>query len=341
MGIMKALNVLYGGRLTPEAFKKVGQGSENAFSLALSAVSGFPGVQKTVFLGIEGMQYPLPQKVEGVFQPSWTRKGLLEELSRLSAGYDFTYFSWADCPLLDSTLAASLAERHLRYGAEYSYADGWPYGFAPELLGPGTAGILAKLTENDDGPVERDALFHVIQKDINSFDIETEISPADLRLYRLTLAADSKRNLLLLSRMMEAGLKTASDAEKIISEKPELLRTLPAFFNIQVVGTCPQTCSLCPWPVYGGDVTGFMSRAAFGELLDKIEEFAGDAVIDLSLWGELSLHPDRIELIKMVLSKPALSLVVETSGIGWKDDELKALAELSSNAETRKNHMAP
>ena len=317
---MKALCVLYGDR---------------------QVTVTFPGVQKTVLLGIEGNERPdLPPDVEVLSRPSWTRKSMLQELSRLSQGFDLTYFAWADCPLLDADLAGKMAERHMRYRAEYTYADGWPYGFAPEILSPGTAGILAKLVENDDGPVERDTLFSVIQKDINAFDIETEISPWDLRLYRLTLTADSKRNQLLLSRFKEAGFSSAMDAEKFVSEKPALLRTLPAFFNIQVSACCPQSCSLCPWPVCGGEVTSgkdFMPVEAFASLLDKIEKFAGDAVISLSLWGELSLHPQHKELIEMVLARPALSLVIETSGIGWKEGELNALEVAASKAPPREN----
>jgi len=354
---MKALCVLYGGRLETEAFEKVlpgRAGNETAFSLAVASARSFPGVEKTVLLGIQDSGFAdLPSDVETVLRPSWTRKGLFEEISRLSAGWDLTYFAWADCPLLDKALAGAMAERHLRYRAEYSYADGWPYGLAPEILGPGIAGILAKLSDstNSDGPVERDALFFTIQKDINAFDIETEISPVDLRPYRLSLTADSKRNLLLLARFMEDLKQTASndqiaaaDIEKLILEKPALLRTLPAFFNIQVLGACPQACSICPWPSHGGSVPvterkELMPKAAFASLLDKIAEFAGDAVIDLSLWGELPLHPDHYELIEMVLERPALSLVIETSGIGWKEDELKALATMQAAA--RKNHMAP
>jgi spiro-SPASM protein len=137
---------------------------------------------------------------------------------------------------------------------------------------------------------------------------------------------------------------SAADIEKIILEKPSLLRTLPAFFNIQVLGACPQACSICPWPSHGGTVPvterkELIPKATFASLLDRIEEFAGDAVIDLSLWGELSLHPEHFELIEMVLARPALSLVIETSGIGWKEDELKALAAIQVAA--RKNHMAP
>ena len=330
---MKALSVFYGG-LAEEDLSHL--------------EPKFPGVEKTLFFGIEGDSRELPPGVEAVLRPAWTKKSLLEEIARAASGYDLVYFAWADCPLLDPALAAALAERHTRYAAEYSYADGWPYGFAPELLAPGTAGILAKILGNDDGAIGRDALFSVIKKDINAFDIETEISDIDLRHYRLSLNTDSKRNRLLVSRFIEAGVTSASQAAPLINEKPELLRSLPAFFNIQVSAACPQACSLCPWPSHGakdgtpvGERTGFMPKAAFSDLLDKIADFAGDAVISLSLWGELALHPEKMELAEMVLSRPALSLLVETSGIGWKVEELEALAKAASLSAPRKNHQAP
>ncbi|MDR2079125.1 MAG: spiro-SPASM protein [Treponema sp.] len=346
---MNALAVLYAGSLSEEALDPIFSG-KSAFALALERVSGFSGVSKVILLGTEGETYPSPPSdVPLVFRPVWTKKSLLEELSRQSGGFDLTYFAWADCPLLDPALAGKIADRHLRYGAEYSYADGWPYGLAPELLAPGTAGILSKIISGDDGPVERDALFSVIQKDINAFDIETEISSIDLRVHRLSLTTDSRRNTLLLSRLMEAGLSSAADAERIIPARPELLRTLPVFYTIQVAGPCPQACSLCPYPQFGAGPNGekvtdrkdFLEPRCFTELLDKINSFSGDAVIDLSLWGELSLHPQKEALITAILDRPGLSCVIETSGLGWKTAELEALAAAASRAAPRKNRMAP
>jgi spiro-SPASM protein len=346
---MNALAVLYAGSLSVETFDPIFSG-KSAFALALERGSVFSGVSKVVLLGTEGDAYPLlPSGVSLVLRPAWTKKSLLEELSRQSAGFDLTYFAWADCPLLDPALTGKIADRHLRYGAEYSYADGWPYGLAPELLAPGTAGILAKIISDDDGPVERDALFSVIQKDINAFDIETEISSIDLRVHRLSLTTDSRRNTLLLSRLVEAGLSSAADAERIIPAHPELLRTLPAFYAIQVAGPCPQACSLCPYPQFGAGPNGegitdrkdFLEPGRFTGLLDKIDSFSGDGVIDLSLWGELSLHPQKETLITAILDRPGLSCVIETSGLGWKTAELEALAAAASKAAPRKNRMAP
>jgi spiro-SPASM protein len=321
---MKALAFLYGGSLSPEAFEKVFPGGKSAFGLALERARLFPGWQKTVVLGREDLAgEELPGGTELALEPRWTRELMLETISRLSQGYDLSYVAWADTPFLDPELAAALAERHLRYAAEYSYADGWPYGFAPELLSPGAAGVLAKIAGTGESRreslVERDSIFAVLQKDINSFDIETEIAREDLRSYRLCLAADSKRNLLLLTRFSAAsgtGIPAAGEAGEIIEKKPEILRTLPSFYPIQAARSCPQSCAFCPYPALreaaGGAPSGpgvlgageFLDPARFGALLEAIVSFSGDAVIDLSLWGELALHPRRLELIRLVLERP-------------------------------------
>jgi spiro-SPASM protein len=352
---MNALLVLFAGMQFDEAVQPL-TGGKNSFQLALERSRTFPGVKKTVLLTVsKGDTPPVLEGIQIEQRDSWTVKTLLEALSIHSAGFELIYFAWADCPFLDPALAGKLADRHLRYAAEYSYADGWPYGLAPELLSPGTAAILSKIindgaSSEGDSSVTRSALFSVIQKDINAFDIETEISSVDLRCHRLNLCADSKRNLLLLRRFTDSESGTVPDTaavERIIADKPEILRTLPAFYPIQVFGGCPQTCAYCPWPQSaGGMVTerrDFMEAKTFDSLLEKITAFSGDGVIDLSLWGELSLHPQKMDLIRLVLRRPELALIIETSGIGWRDEDLNLSAELAQNsaATTRKNPLPP
>jgi spiro-SPASM protein len=349
---MNALLVLYAGNLSGEALEPL-SGGKNGLVLALERAREFPGVGKIALLTGPQREIPSDSAFLGGIQierrDSWTVKTLLEAIATLSEGFDFSYFAWADCPFLDPALAGRLAERNRRYAAEYSYADGWPYGLAPELLSAGTAAILAKIIGDDPsegGPVGRDALFSVIQKDINAFDIETEISPVDLRCHRLNLCADSQRNLLLLKRFIDCesgAIPDTAAVERIVEQKPEILRTLPAFYPVQVFGGCPQNCALCPWPQSAGGTPterrDYMEADKFESLLEKIIALSGDAVIDLSLWGELSLHPQKMELIEMVLRRPELSLVIETSGIGWKNDELEHSAKLAAESASvrRKN----
>jgi len=337
---MKNLLVLFAGNLSDHAFQPDFKG-KNALQMCLETASQFPGVEKTVVFASKEGDFSDLSGAEIEKRDSWTKKSVLIRISELQTGFDCIYFVFADCPFLDPSLAGKIAERHIKYAAEYSYADGWPFGLAPEILSPGTPGILAKILGDEDGPAERDMLFSVIQKDINAFDIEAEISSVDLRCRRINLCADSKRNLLLLKNFYtEAGEKTpcADDVTRIIEEKPQVLRTLPAFFPIQVYGGCPQKCSICPYPSYT-DVLNrkdFMESEKFESLLDKITAFSGDAVIDLSLWGELSLHPEKLKLIENVLKRPQLSLIIETSGLGWKNEELEKCLELSKNSVSGK-----
>jgi spiro-SPASM protein len=339
---MNALLVLYGGHLSDEAFQPVFDG-KNSVTLTLEQAHRFPGVGKIALLACQG-DFSFLDGVQIERRDSWTKLALLEKIAELQSGFDCLYFAFADCPFLDPVLAGAIAERHLRYAAEYSYADGWPYGLAPEILSPGTPGILAKIA-GEDGPVERDMLFSVIQKDINAFDIEAEISPVDLRCHRISLCADSKRNLLLLKNFTAAAggkIPAAEDVQRIIAEHPEILRTLPSFYPVQVSGGCPQSCALCPYPATDAAGRGdFMDAGRFESLLEKIAAFSGDAVIDLSLWGELSLHPEKIRLIEAVLFRAELALIIETSGLGWKAEELEKCAEIARNAKAGKNALAP
>ena len=357
---MKAPVVLFGGQpLSPYAFQPLIQ-DRSALTLAVERVRSFPQVSEVyLFLTDDIDEALLPSDCRVVRKKRWTVLELLENLSTVSEGQDLVYYAWADCPLLDPALSRTMVDRHLRWASEYTFADGWPYGFAPEILAPSTAAILLSIykntlgsgnpqnSENTTAPetreevVSRDALFQVLQKDINSFDIETEISPVDLRSYRLTLAADSKRNHILLKGLIGAGLEAAEQAPSVLQAHPELLRTLPAFYQIQVSRPCPQRCTLCPYPLFGDPTlpeTGetvnpadFMPLSSFQSLLDRIIEFSGDAVIDLSLWGEASLHPQITDLILAVLEHPELSLIIETSGIGWTAIQLDLLAEAVRN----------
>jgi spiro-SPASM protein len=346
---MNTLLILYAGNLSGTAFEPIFDG-KNSFQLAVEQAKKFPGVGKTVLFARANTDFPDLTDIQVEKKDRWTKRGLLERISELQNDFDLIYFAFADCPFLDPVLADKIAQRHTRSAAEYSYADGFAYGLAPEILSPGTAGILAKISGDDDGPVERDILFSVIQKDINAFDIETEISSVDLRCHRINLCADSKRNLLLLKNFISAAngkIPSADEVENIVEKQPEILRTLPAFFPIQVYGSCPQKCAVCPYPLFT-DAQGrkdFMDREKFKSLLDKITAFSGDAVIDLSLWGELSLHPEKMKLIEEVISRPELALIIETSGIGWKNEEVEKCAELCGSLEKtaglRKNALPP
>lgn len=268
----------------------------------------------------------LPSDLRPQVLKSWTDGELLRALIDLSRGYDQIYYVYGDAPFLDSDLALKMMENHLAYHGDYNFADGYPYGLAPEIIKTAALPALMVLVQDPPSAIQRDTLFSLISRDINSFDLETEISPVDLRQMRVSLTTDTERNSLLCRRLAEEKPRNAEDVCRILQEKGAIHRTLPAYLGVQIVEGCPQACFSCPYPLFGGDILNkraFMDPEAFDGIAEKVASFCGDAVLGVSLWGEPALHPDFLRLARSVAERPGLSLLVETSGIGWKDETLR------------------
>ena len=334
--IMRTAAIIMAGNASPHSLAPLG-GSSSAYSRVLSFAGELPGLAGALVLegGLPLPDGPWPK----ARKEAWTVKSILCEAERFAEGLadpakggavDALVFINADEPFLDRSLARRILDDYGRYRADYAFADGYPAGLAIEALHPRVLPALSALADKNPVKQDRGWLFQLIQKDINAFDIETLISPRDLREYRLDLACDTKRNSLLCERLLAAGVSDAESAVRVIPERLDLLRTLPAYIQVQVTGGCPQACSLCPWPLVGGDVLSrrdSMPRARFSSIVVAVSEFCEDAVLDLSPWGEPSLHPDIEGLIDEVLGHEGLSLIVETSGIGWKPGILASLAK--------------
>ena len=213
---MKNIAVINAIELSAPALRPL-PGGASAFERSLLFARGLPGVQDVALL----VSAPLPPgagdigAARVIQRESWSTADLLSALADAAEGHDDVFYFFGDCPLLDPGLAARMHENHRRYFADYTFADGFPVGLAPEILRRETAARLRTLA--GDGAdarrrPDRESLFTVIRRDINSFDIETELSPVDLRMLRATLCADSERNFLLLSRVMQRGGNDAESA---------------------------------------------------------------------------------------------------------------------------------
>ncbi len=328
---METLAIINAVRLGPNALKPFADGP-SAFSRVIDYARTF--ASRVVVLADEGGP-GLGGAATGVIthrREGWTMASLLEAVAGEASahpGADAILYAHGDAPFMDAGLSDELLAMHRRYRAEYTFADGYPPGFAPELLASRSLPNLAALAARHDAPADRDGLFAVIQKDINSFDIETKLSPADLREYRLSPVCDTRRNTLAAERLWAVGARTAEDAARLIPETPGLLRTLPAFLWVQVAEGCPQACSYCPYPAMVGDprgLKGFMPPERFEALMAQAEDLCDDLVVDLSLWGEPGLHPDFASLARSVLRRPRFTLLVETSGLGWRPGLAESLA---------------
>ena len=355
---MKALAVLFAGEITRFALEPLGDGP-SAFERCLACAAQLPDVAGiAVFAPDRPDEDPLPVPVPPGCTVSlsvhrketWTTANFFSVLSEVSEDYDQVFMTFADCPYIDPLFSSGLYRKHLRYAAEYSFADGYPYGLSPDILARGIIPVLSRLATGNGQRVTRPVVFDTVKKDINSFDIETDIAPVDLRHLRLELACDTRRNFGIC-RSLE-GID-ASNYGTLVAERSSLLRPLPAFYAVQVSGRCPCECGYCPYPAYCRSGKGgspgipavsrgdFLPLADFTRLASAMADFSGDAVVSLSLWGECAYHPEIVALVGAVLAHPGLSVLIETTGIGWSPDRLREISALVASSAPRTNRQQP
>jgi len=336
---MNNIVIINASGITEYALKEIGN-RRNSIEYAVEAALKMPISAQAAIIDEESpsQDYLSGFKLKKLETP--TASGLIKTLIELSEGWDNIFYFYADCPLTDTALAGKMYENHLKYFSEYTFADGYPDGISVEILKPSILPLLARIAETNDVSSGRDTVFSLIEKDINSFDIETEISPDDQRLLRLSFYPDTRRNYIQLKALMallpeqnrfESKLGFSGEVLKTVRSKAEVLRTLPVFFEIETTGTHPQNISYIP---EAASPEGSLTPGKFKEILAKISDYSGDAVISLSVRNEPSVHPAVAELAAAVLDYPDFRLLIETSGTFWPQEQLDRILNLDAERLT-------
>ena len=349
------LTILFAGAEMPHAFDAA-FGGKSAFDRALSWAEHVPGSVRTVVF-TAGPTHALVEKAAAgknvllVRNNSWTSGMVAREVAAAckDCGADFAVYVWADCPFLSEKLTAELIETHVKYLAEYTFSDGYPYGLSPEIIDGGAAGILAALAGDiqksaGEKPAGRDALFSIMSGDVNSFEIETVIAPKDYRLLRLDFSCGDKINFLACRSLYEASreklsLDSADFNPVALSDCAEsslcALQTVPAFYGVQISARYNHVLPYAPCAALSEKhASGDMPFEAFRKIVSEMAALSGKAVVSLSAFGEPLLHPQFVDFVKEVLSHPGLSVLIETDGTLVTPELVDALASLEHSRIT-------
>ncbi|GAB6090993.1 spiro-SPASM protein [Spirochaeta dissipatitropha] len=270
---------------------------------------------------------------------SWSQADVIQAMVDKSHNIDrhsSIIFLRADSPLYIMEECINLLEQHRRYFAHYSFCDGYPQFSTPEIISVEALQIISALASPDQ---QFTSLFQIIEKDLNAFDIETRISPVDFRLQRLELKADTKRNLLLCSRIA-AELATVTDTEqgnadfsageliRALESSTALFRTLPASVNWILHGKSSTPGIYYPAPQDQPCYTDmpFQKPETVFKAISTLADWAGDITLTLSHLGEPAEYDGIYTLIKLCSTQPNLKLVIETDGLHWDEQLLRELA---------------
>ncbi|MCR4790049.1 MAG: spiro-SPASM protein [Treponemataceae bacterium] len=335
-------------------------GGKSSFDLCLDWAENIVSKEDVYILtNDESSKYfNLPDSQLIAINEEFTVAKLFSILASLSEKADNLIYAFASCPFYNLKLTKDLMELHEESQAEYCFADGYSYGFSPEILNSGSVRILNSLAENNEKwkseKVGKDSIFELLKTDINSFEIETLIADNDYRANRFSFDCKNKNNSLLCSRLYENAEKkfgkniSEIDVEELslFSESLSCLqKVLPAYYNIQICAGCSGKCSFCPYPKafeekYRTEVCQdrrVMDYKDFSLLVDKIADFSEEAVLCLSLWGESILHPELEKFVEKVLSYSGLSVLIEMSGRKLPAEKINQIEKIVNAAEKRSN----
>lgn len=241
---------------------------------------------------------------------------VFREIYKALGSYNDAVYLFIDTPLIDLEVLKEMVSLHHTEYAEYTYGEGFPVGVVPEVLNIDLFAKCAALTEKDHTDIGRESLFDALSKEINSFDIGTYFAPRDLKLMRLELSTSLKRNRLLVQRIAErAGIECSYRTLcELIDGSPEIVRTLPSYFEIEITNRVNGSCiysPLCHMKRGSKD----MRYEDFTTIVDKIREFSETAHVAFSYLGEPLLHRELKKFIEYTLSQRDLNLILETDGL--------------------------
>jgi len=344
---MKNLVVMYGG--DAEAYAQKNILGENAVTRSLNWAKQISNV---CF-------------IETIKQKQTVGEILLRAFNLLKENQaDTLIFARLECPFYNSAITEKLLVVHKKYASEYTFADGFPYGIAPEIIDIGTIKILLSLLEKNQSAsqksISKNGIFELMQTDINSFEIETILSKKDYRALRLDFCCNTKRNFLVCKNLMEEMVKKASKNSTtsfeasncnvyelcdMAEESATVLRTVPAYYEIQTVcGYKNTTIYDAPQSFWKEKIdanNAIMEYEKFTKLINKIASFSEEAVISLSFYGDPLRHPYFVKMIETVLKYSALSLLIETDGVLLTEKLATEIYDVITNAKERQNNQIP
>lgn len=237
---------------------------------------------------------------------------------------EFFFYARADAPFLDLSCAQRMEGMHRTYAAEFTFADGYPAGFAPEIMNRELLQVIPRLIKPDDPFDISTTLFSIIERDINAFDIETELAPQDMRALRIQLHCDTRNNYLICKALAKKiGSEGTASIPAVIAAHPRLLRQAPMFVAFELLTAHPQKVLHAPQQRLAAarniEVSEFDPQL-FRRVLEQIAEISPEAMIYFSLWGEIALHSRLASIIEISADFP-MRCVCETSGVGWGGED--------------------
>lgn len=232
-------------------------------------------------------------------------------------------------PFYDKNFINDMFARHQSFLADYTYGVGYPDGLLPTVLSMTCLKQLKIISENNDiDAVQcRDYLFQLLSKDINSFDVETFISPVDLRIKRISVGnSDSGESAFTAFLAETLGTEVSyDDLANFLLEHPQALFSSIYGMFIDITGNETTSSAYVP---HSATAVGFVNSDKIKKIAEEITEVNSKMRVVIGSKCEPMLHPDFVTIVNNFLAK-GIKVIVETYG-NTLPENLAEIADFSS-----------
>jgi len=285
--------------------------------------SGIEGYDRIIVLH-NGLVNDIPKGAKGVLVEDLSAINILSVILKEVKQSELAVIMNGGSPFYDKQFIDGMIDKHRKYGADYSNSIGYPDGLVPEIITKNALKQICYLLK-DDNKTDRNYLFYGITKDINSFDIETVISPVDMRLYKVRIGSDDAGQCILTSSIYrEAKDDGYNGIVEYINNNKAVIFTLPYTVILDI------TSKRLDKPIYLPELQkqSEMSLDDVEEIVSQLSNINSSCKVILGGIGDPVLHKNWVGIVKVIVKK-GFDLIIETGGIELDESDLELLNEYS------------
>ena len=256
----------------------------------------------------------------------------LNNIYKESENYDNIIYIPGNMPLFNEDETVKLTKIHEENISYFSYGENYPSGIVPFIIRRTAFEKLFNIIKTKDIKVSENAINNIVFVDPNFFEIEILISEHDMRYYRLSLFADSKRNSILIKKLI--NYKNYNEMVKAIEENPSIRRTLPSYVEIDINN---RQNVLNKYLLKNEAIKNELSKEEknitldeFKTIYDKLYNFCGDLNMSIGSYYEPLLNKDVFDILEYSTRNKNVNVYLETNALLLDSDNAKKLLSMQS-----------
>ncbi|MEI0531498.1 spiro-SPASM protein [Brachyspira pilosicoli] len=261
---------------------------------------------------------------------NYIAKGAEDYLSNIykeTENYDNIIYIPNNMPMFNIDETVKLTKIHKENISYFTYGENYPEGIIPFIIRRNAFEKLFNCIKTKNINITENAIKDIVFIDPNFFEIEILVSEYDMRYYRVSLFANSKRNALIISKLIK--YENYDKITKAIREYASLRRTLPSYIEIDINNRQNLiNKNLLSSNAFTNEINKEeknLTIEEFKTIYNKLSDFCDDFHLSIGSYYEPLLNKDVFDILEYAISNKNVNVYLETNAILLDEEKAKKL----------------